>query len=108
MRIKSPAHREFIRSLPCLICADNTTVECCHIRYPDPRIAKQSTGVGIKPNDCFSVPLCGMHHRAQHDQGEQKFWRLGGVDPVLVGLALWAVSGDYESGVRICEAVHEA
>ena len=109
MRIKSKKHREWISTLPCLLCADNTTVECAHVRYPDPRIAKPLTGTGIKPDDCFSVPLCGQHHRVQHDQGdEQQFWLSGGIDPVLVGLALWAVSGDYESGMNICEAVHAA
>jgi hypothetical protein len=100
------AHRKFIRSLPCLVCGDNTSVECAHIRYSDARIAKTETGMGTKPADCFTVPLCGLHHRKQHEGSERKFWIQGDCDPVLVSLALYAVSGDYEQGMAIVRAAH--
>src|SRR5512139_1919761 len=103
-RRHSNGHLDFIRQLPCIYkgCADDTTVEAAHYRAADSRIAKPITGIGIKPDDCFVLPLCGKHHRLQHEIGEYSFWHLG--DPVLWSLALFAVSGDYEAGTKIIEA----
>jgi hypothetical protein len=107
-RIQSATHLKFIRSLPCLVCADNTTTEAAHIRFADTRAAKRQTGMGEKPDDSWAVPLCGNHHRIQHTMNEREFWRSGGMDPILVALALWRISGDHAAGTIICEAVHAA
>lgn len=102
--MKRPKHLDFIRELPCLLCPDTTTVEAAHIRYGDPRADKPITGIGIKPDDAFAIPLCGRHHREQHTRGERKFWEKHVIDPVFVALALFRVSGDHEAGCRIVEA----
>jgi hypothetical protein len=96
-------HLDFVRGLPCCVCGDNTATEAAHIRYSDPRIAKPITGIGIKPDDRFVVPLCGRHHREQHQFNEREWW-YGKVDPVLIALALFSVSGDHAAGTKIVEA----
>ena len=97
-------HCDFIRSLPCLLCKNNTATECAHIRMADPRIAKPITGIGIRPDDKFTLPLCSSCHRKQHHGGERKFWEVTGIDPLLVALALYSVSGDIEEAERIIYA----
>ena len=68
----------------------------------DARIAKPITGVGIKPDDCFVVPLCGRCHRDQHRHNERKWW--GEYDVIVVALRLDSVSGDYGAGTKIIQA----
>lgn len=102
-RIKNERHCKFIRSLRCLICGDNTTTECAHIRYSDRRAGKPVTGLGIRPDDAFTVPLCGNHHRQQHEVGERDWWRANGIDPIFIALALYRVSGDHETGEQIVQ-----
>src|ERR1700678_1726046 len=104
MRQKNKSHCDFIRSLPCLICQDNTATECAHIRMADPRIAKPITGIGIRPDDRFTTPLCHRHHHQQHLLNEKEWWDDCGIDPVLIALALYSVSGDYNAGIEIIEA----
>lgn len=100
-REKDERHRDFIQSLPCLICGENTTVEAAHIRFGDRRVAKRSLGTGEKSDDSWTVPLCGAHHREQHSFGEQQWWRVVAVDPIFYAMALYRVSGDTESGEAI-------
>ena len=102
MRIKDEKHLKFLRGLCCVICKDNTSVEAAHIRMSDARISKLNPGVGQKPHDFFTLPLCGKHHRNQHEYGdERKFWQLYGLDPILLALAIYAVTGDAEEAERI-------
>ena len=105
MRQHKEAHLKFIRSLPCIVCGDNTSTEAAHVRMSDPRIGKDITGIGIKPHDYFVVPLCGECHRRQHQMSERLFWRHAGIDPVLKALALYAASGDVDEADKILNAV---
>lgn len=95
------SHLDFVRSLPCLICADNTSTEAAHIKYGDPRVAKRPAGFGEKSDDAFTVPMCGLHHRNQHKGNERIFWRDVGIDPIFIALALYRASGDHEAGEQI-------
>lgn len=97
-------HLDFIRQQSCMVCGDDTSVEAAHIRYADARIAKPITGVGIKPDDRFVVPLCGRCHRGQHSRGERAWWQIKQIDPILIALALFSVSGDYDAGAKIVAA----
>ena len=106
MRAKFPKHLDFIRQLPCVVCHDNTATEAAHLRYGDRRAAKPQTGMGIKPDDCWTLPLCSKHHAEQHTMGERIFWSRGAVDPVFLALALYRVSGDHELGEQIIGAAH--
>lgn len=94
-------HLDFIRGLPCCICGDNTSTEAAHVRMSDPSIAKPMTGIAIKPDDKFTVPLCGECHRRQHAMREATFWANENIDPVKKALALYAVSGDHQAGEQI-------
>lgn len=105
--MKSETHLAFVRQLPCLICADWVSTEAAHVRFGDPRAAKPITGIGIKPDDAFVLPLCNEHHREQHSMGERNFWKACGIDPVFICLALWRVSGDYEAGAQIVRFARE-
>lgn len=98
-------HLAFVRSLPCLICGDNVSVEAAHVRYMDPTVAKSQCGIGMKPSDFYCVPLCGSHHREQHAMKERTFWTRFGIDPVKKALALYADTGDFERG---CEIVRQS
>lgn len=95
------AHLAFIRLLPCCVCGDDTTTEAAHVRYPSSRAAKRSVGMGEKPDDSFTVPLCGECHRKQHGINEREFWKQSGVDPIFTALALWNATGNTERGEQI-------
>lgn len=100
-------HLAFIRTLPCLCCLDNTSTEAAHVRYSDARVAKVNPG-SQKPDDRFTVPLCGDEHKEQHQQNERRFWEARNIDPVLIALALYSCSGDAEEAERIIRAQHPA
>jgi hypothetical protein len=105
MSKKSPTWRAWIRTLPCCLCLDVTTVECAHVRYAEPRVGKPITGMGTKSGDDFVVPLCGRHHRAQHDFGnEREWWEALGIDPVYLALALKYVGQDPDKAFHIINA----
>ena len=92
-------HLAFVRTLPCVVCLDNTSTEAAHVRLADARIGKPNAGIGAKPDDKYVLPLCGVHHRQQHNHGEKNFWH--GQDPVLLALAIYSVSGDAEAAEHI-------
>lgn len=106
MRRKNDQHLKFIRELSCLRCGDNTSTEAAHLRRADARIAKPITGIAIKPDDRFVLPLCGHCHRlgpdSQHEIGETDFWK--DCEPELWALALYSISGDYMEGEKIVQA----
>lgn len=108
MRKKTPrerddAHLKFIRTLPCLVCGDNTSVEAAHIRFTDMSAAKNNPGIGQKPSDYWAVPLCGMHHRQQHDMRETDFWEIAKIDALRVAAFLYLATGDHERGSQIVQ-----
>src|SRR5690348_7399006 len=105
-RKHSNGHLDYLRSLPCIICADNVSVEAAHIRYADASLAKPATGVGIKPDDYWCLPLCGKHHREQHAFGNERRWwhAVIGINPLPVALRLYSISGDYSGGLAVLKA----
>lgn len=108
-RIRNEAHLNFIRSLPCCICGNNIETEAAHIRMADRTIAKDMTGIATKPHDYFTVPLCGRHHREQHDTGDERhWWASKGLDGLKIALRLYSVSSDYEMGCRVVQATQAA
>ena len=81
-------YRNFIRTLPCLVCKNPIETEAAHVRFADARAAKPASGVGIKPADHWLVPLCSRHHRDQHSVPEKEWWSAVGIDPIFVAMAL--------------------
>jgi len=103
-RIHDKHHLEFIRELPCLVCGNNIETQAAHIRLSDASVGKVNPGVGAKPDDCWTVPLCGECHDNQHRMGDEAmFWKIVGIDPLLIARHLYAVSGDHEAGCKIVE-----
>lgn len=86
-------HLAFIRSLPCCRCGRSPS-QAAHVRMGT------GGGMGMKPDDRYTVPLCADHHREQHQVGEKAFW--GEDDPVrLAGyLAGDSDHDDWEMAVR--------
>ena len=106
-RVKDRAHLEFVRGLPCIICANNISVEAAHLSMGDRRAAKRPKGFGEKADDTWTLPLCGDCHRLQHGMNETAFWKGYGIDPIFVALALFRVAGDQSAGeLIIAEARH--
>ena len=89
-RQKDARHLDFIRSLPCTICGDNTNTEAAHIRTANIGHGKPHTGMAEKPADKWTLPLCGRHHRQQHEMNEMRFWKMYGIDPFMTALKLRA------------------
>ena len=79
--MRSEKHLAFIRSLPCLVCGDDQTIDACHVRYSDSAYGKVNSGIGAKPGDEWTVPMCRHHHTCQHSGSETGFWRGIGLDP---------------------------
>lgn len=102
-RVKNDRHLDFIRSLPCVCCGNNIETEAAHVRMSDLSIAKRYTGKSEKPSDCWTIPLCGEHHREQHDMGEAAFWEKYGINPFVVCMALYASSGEFVAGEQIIQ-----
>jgi len=101
----NPRHCRWIAERHCLICGQ-TDVQVAHIKFADGRILKPlSSNIGMKADDRFTLPLCIVHHAAQHAVGERKFWQSYHLDPVLIALHLYSISGDDEQAdhfIRTC------
>lgn len=89
-RQKDARHLDFIRSLPCAICGDNTRTEAAHIRTASLENGKSHTGMQEKASDKWAVPLCNEHHREQHSMNEMGFWKRYGIDPFMLAMKLRA------------------
>lgn len=100
-RQRSPKHLEMIRQLPCVVCLDNISTEACHLRASSAEYGKVNPGVGQKPDDRWTTPLCGEDHREQHQMNELDFWGLHRINPFELALKLWDASGNYEEAERI-------
>ena len=88
-RVRDEAHLDYIRSLACCICGDDTATEAAHIRTSSPTHGKRHTGLSEKPSDCWTVPLCGKCHREQHAFGnELQWWASKGIDPFILAMNL--------------------
>ena len=94
----NPAYLALIRQLPCLKCGLEPAGEASHVRYNSGAHGKHN-GMGKRPADRWTVPLCGACHRtdndALHQIGEQLFWHLLGIDPLLICERFYAKRGDF-------------
>lgn len=90
-RAKDAKHLNYIRSLPCCICGDNTSTEAAHLRTSNIEIGKDDHGWG-RPDDKWALPLCGKHHREQHSMNEMDFWECHGINPFILAMTLKRVS----------------
>ena len=98
-RDRDDKHLAAVRKCPCLSCDQDPAGEAAHVRMSAP--GKTITGIGIKPDDKYSLPLCHGCHvanpTAQHNVGEIPFWGALGLDPLVICERLYAVSPDIEA-----------
>lgn len=82
-RWQSQRHRNHVRGHACVMCDAEAPIEVAHIRLGT------DGGMGKKPSDFWTVPLCGGPegcHARQHREGERTFW--GNRDPRAICEAL--------------------
>ena len=83
VRLRDKEHRKFVSRQACLVCG-RTPSDPHHLRFLQPR------ALGRRVSDEFTVPLCRIHHRELHRQGDEAaWWGKLSIDPVPVALKLW-------------------
>jgi hypothetical protein len=82
-RSRDKDHIRFIARQPCTVCG-RKPCEAHHIRFAQPR------ALGRKVSDEFTVPLCRVHHRELHRQGDEAaWWARANIDPMSIALKFW-------------------
>jgi ERF superfamily len=82
-RSRDKEHLRFISRQSCTVCG-RRPCEAHHIRYAQP------PALGRKVSDEFTVPLCRVHHRELHQQGDERAWWIKfNIDPLPIALRFW-------------------
>jgi len=82
-RVRDEEHLERVARLPCLVCG-RAPSHAHHLRFA------QLRALGSKVSDEWVVPLCNLHHRGLHDDGdEEAWWREQGIDAHAEAERLW-------------------
>src|SRR6516165_7400417 len=83
VRLRDKEHRKFVSRQPCLVCG-RTPSDPHHLTFMQPR------ALGHRVSDEFIVPVCRIHHRELHRQGDEAaWWGKVHIDPLPVALRLW-------------------
>jgi hypothetical protein len=83
VRLRDKEHRKFVSRQACLVCG-RTPSDPHHLTFMQPR------ALGHRVSDEFTVPVCRIHHRELHRQGDEAaWWGKLSIDPVPVALKLW-------------------
>lgn len=92
-----PAHLRFLRSLECPIYPGGQPIEVHHLLRADPK-----RGLGRRAADHYAIPLSRRAHRELHAAGDEETWlAVRGIDGRALAAALWRLSGNRETGLRI-------
>ena len=82
-RSRDKDHLRFIARQPCTLCG-RQPCEAHHLRFA------QSRALGRRVSDEFTVPLCRVHHRELHRQGDERgWWKTANIDPMPIALKYW-------------------
>jgi hypothetical protein len=83
VRFRDKEHRKFVSRQACLVCG-RTPSDPHHLTFTQPR------ALGHRVSDEFTVPVCRIHHRELHRQGDEAaWWAKVHMDPLPVALRLW-------------------
>ena len=85
--VRCPAHLRWVRSLEC--CAQAMIVGACKARIEAHHVREGNPGMGTKPGDDDTVPLCAEHHSRGHSIGCKKFERQFSLDLSAIASELW-------------------
>lgn len=100
-------HLDFVKALPCICCLvqgqEIQADDPMHLRAASAFYGKE-TGKQEKPDDRWSLPGCRRHHDLQHTQNELGFWGYYGINPFVLALALWGVTGDEHAARQLLRA----
>lgn len=90
-RQRDEEHLAAIRQCMCLSCGKEPSGEAAHVRMSEP--GKPNAGIGARPDDRFTLPLCHSCHMEQHAIGEVAFFeRRLGIAPVMSARLLFHYS----------------
>ena len=67
VRLRDKEHRKFVSRQACLVCG-RTPSDPHHLTFTQPR------ALGHRVSDEFTVPVCRVHHRELHRQGDEAAW----------------------------------
>ena len=82
-RYRDKDHLRFVAAQPCTLCG-RQPCEAHHLRFAQPR------ALGRRVSDEFTVPLCRVHHRELHRQGDERaWWNKANIDPMPIALGFW-------------------
>jgi hypothetical protein len=83
VRLRDKKHRKFVSRQACLVCG-RTPSDPHHLTFMQPR------ALGHRVSDEFTVPVCRIHHRELHREGDEvAWWGKFSIDPLPVALGLW-------------------
>src|SRR6266446_865437 len=83
VRLRDKEHRKFVSRQACLVCG-RTPSDPHHLTF------MQHRALGHRVSDEFTVPICRIHHRELHRQGDEAaWWGKIHIDPLPVALRLW-------------------
>ena len=85
--VKDKPYLEWLHGLPCIV-TGRLEVQAAHVSYPAPQYGKLGRGKSTKESDRWAVPLCAEEHALQHTMNERDYWRMRGIDPCVVALAI--------------------
>lgn len=86
--LRCEAHLRWIRKHLCLIkgCREHGPIQAHHVRLG------AHAGMGQKPGDDRTVPICTFHHTELHMGGEDTFQKVNDVDLPAIAAGLAAKS----------------
>ncbi len=96
--IRDKKHLKFLRTLPCCVCLRMDTVQAAHLRKDVP--LEHKGGMGMKPSDCYTVPLCYECHNRQHNIGEITFWDINIHKAICLAIELFNDTGKKEKAIH--------
>lgn len=104
-RVQNRRHRDFVKGLLCVCCAakglEVQADDPMHLRIGSAAHGKEDAGGGQTSDDRWTLPGCRRHHDLQHTMAELNFWKLYGVDPFLLALVLWGLTGDQHAANQV-------
>lgn len=99
---RDDSHLNLIRRCFCLTCLSEGPCDAAHIRYHDLDAGKDQTGIGRKPEDRWTVPLCHDCHMKQHARGERQWWKERNIDPIVAAKLLYHASPNLAKMLTLC------